>query len=212
VNTNYTWAHDLSDSDQEGGVNDYEVPTMIRQVDYGNDENEIRSRIAGGVTYYLPFGQNKHGLLRAATNGWQLNALRRWMTGQAFTVLNGDAQINNGVNSSDRPNKIGDPFHNVPAHLFFNRAAFAPQAFGTIGNERVNQLHGPHTRSLDLSGSKSFQLTEKVGLLFRAEFFNITNTPSFATPANDINSSSVGLITGTVGTPRQIQGSLKVFF
>lgn len=212
VNTNYTWAHDLSDSDQEGGVNDYEVPTMIRQVDYGNDENEIRSRIAGGVTYYLPFGQNKHGFLRAATNGWQLNALGRWMTGQAFTVLNGDAQINNGVNSSDRPNKIGNPFHNVPARLFFNPTAFAPQAFGTIGNERVNQLHGPHTRSLDLSGSKSFQLTEKVGLLFRAEFFNITNTPSFATPANDINSSSVGLITGTVGTPRQIQGSLKVFF
>jgi Carboxypeptidase regulatory-like domain/TonB dependent receptor len=212
VNTNYTWGHDLSDSDEEGGVNDYQVPTMIRQVDYGNDENEIRSRIAGGVTYYLPFGQAGHGFLHTVTGGWQVNALGRWMTGGTFTVLNGDAHINNGVNSSDRPNMIGNPFHNVPAGLFFNPAAFAPQPFGTIGNERVNQLHGPHTRSLDLSGSKSFQLTEKVALLFRAEFFNVTNTPSFAVPGNDINTSGVGLITGTVGTPRQIQGSLKVVF
>lgn len=212
VNMNYAWGHDLSDSDEEGGVNDYEVPTMIRQVDYGNDENEIRSRIAGGVTYLLPFGKTAHGFLGAVSTGWQLDALGRWMTGGPFTVINGHPEINNGVSTSDRPNEVGDPFQNVPAGLFFNPAAFAPQAFGTIGDEKVNQLHGPHTRSLDMSGSKEFKITENVGLRFRAEVFNITNTPSFATPANDISTSRVGLITGTVGNPRQIQGSLKVVF
>lgn len=216
VNANYTWERDISDTDVEGGTDDYEVPTMIRQIDYGTDENEIRSRIAGGITYDLPFGQTAQGLRRAAIGGWQFNALGRWSTGGPFTIEDSaqPAAINNGVNSSDRPNRIGNPYKNIPEGLYFNPAAFAAQPLGTVGNVGKNTMRGPHYRSLDLSGSKDFALTERLTMRFRVEAFNITNTPTFANPTSDINSGSVGLITSTLGNtnPRQIQGSLKLIF
>jgi hypothetical protein len=216
VNMNYTWESDLSDSDVETGVGDYEVPTMIRQLDYGVDENEIRSRLAGAVTYNLPFGQLSHGLRHTAIGGWQLSALGRWSTGGPFTILDSaqPAAINNGVSSSDRPNKIGDPYKNVPKGLYYNPAAFAPQTFGTVGNVGVDTMRGPHYRGLDMSASKEFNLTEGIALRFRTEAFNITNTPTFANPSGDINSGSAGLITSTLSNanPRQIQGSLKFLF
>jgi hypothetical protein len=227
MSTNFTWERDISDTDVEGGADDFEVPSMIRKIDYGTDENEIRARIGGGLTYYLPFGQSAHGIERAAIGGWQLNALGRWATGGVFSIedsatildpISGNSvpAINNGVNTSYRPNWVSgvNPFKNIPAGRFFNAAAFQTQPVGTIGNVEKNTMRGPHLRSLDLSASKDFKLTEQVTLRFRAEAFNITNTPTFANPSGDINSSSVGLITSTLSNtnPRQIQGSLKFVF
>jgi len=220
---NYTFMHDMSDNMSEGGENDYEDLLRIRQYDYGNDENEIRSRIAGGVSYTLPFGKTSHGLAREAIGGWQLNALGRWQTGGVFSVSNSarlpgleTAYINNGISGSDRPDMVAGqgPFSNVPAGLFFNPAAYTQHAIGVQGDTRGNALHGPHYRSLDLGLNKEFQIYERLALRFRAEVFNITNTPTFSNPGGDINSGSVGQLNGTLGTtnPRQIQGSLKFVF
>ena len=41
---------------------------------------------------------------------------------------------------------------------------------------------GPHWRSLDFSVFKDFTVTERFKLSFRAEAYNITNTPNFSLP------------------------------
>lgn len=64
-------------------------------------------------------------------------------------------------------------------HEFFNTAAFVPQPTGTNGNEVRGSLFGPDFRHVDLSIFKDFPVTERVRLQFRAESFNISNTPSF---------------------------------
>jgi hypothetical protein len=69
---------------------------------------------------------------------------------------------------------------------------------------------------LDLSIFKDFRISERSRLQFRAEFFNLTNTPAFANPGNtNFAVSNFGQITGLVdgaNDPREIQFALKLYF
>jgi hypothetical protein len=47
---------------------------------------------------------------------------------------------------------------------------------------------------------------------FRVEVFNLTNTPSFGTPATAIDTATAGRVTSTFSTPRQMQLGLKFNF
>ena len=94
-------------------------------------------------------------------------------------------------------------------------------AFGNIG---VGAVRGPAQHNFDIVVLKSTQLTERVGIDFRAEFFNAFNTPQFANPNNlnaGISASGVfvpdptatfGQITATNVNPRLIQFALKLHF
>jgi hypothetical protein len=60
---------------------------------------------------------------------------------------------------------------------------------------------------------RTFHLTERQGLQFRAEFFNLFNTPNFGLPVNDHNAGpAFGLITSTASNPRIVQFALKYQF
>ena len=65
---------------------------------------------------------------------------------------------------------------------------------------------------LDLTIEKNFVITESKRLEFRAEAFNISNTPTFAAPGATIGSSSAGIITSTLNAGRVLQGALKFYF
>jgi len=49
-------------------------------------------------------------------------------------------------------------------------------------------------------------------LQFRAEFFNLFNTPQFDLPNASIGDPGAGRITGIVGNPRQVQFALRFAF
>jgi hypothetical protein len=60
---------------------------------------------------------------------------------------------------------------------------------------------------------KKFPITEAMFFEFRAEAFNIWNTPQFAPPSNNtINTIGFGAITSLAIPPRQIQFALKFYF
>ena len=63
----------------------------------------------------------------------------------------------------------------------------------------------------DLSLAKSFAITERYRLQFRAEAFNATNTANFGFPAANINAANVGAIT-SADEPRRVQFALKLIF
>jgi hypothetical protein len=67
---------------------------------------------------------------------------------------------------------------------------------------------------MDLSIGKTFRIGEQQRVLFRTEFLNLANHPSFAIPAAaDVrNPSSLAKINSTIGNPRLIQFSLKYSF
>jgi hypothetical protein len=64
---------------------------------------------------------------------------------------------------------------------------------------------------------RSFALREHVNLQFRAEAFNLTNTPAFflpsaASPALTIGNASFGKLSSSSATGRQLQFGLKLVF
>jgi hypothetical protein len=75
----------------------------------------------------------------------------------------------------------------------------------------------PPFHRLDLSFFKEIRTTERTHIEFRAEFFNLTNTPNFALPSrrNFIDTQHFGTITSTrdaPNDPREIQFALKFYF
>ena len=86
-----------------------------------------------------------------------------------------------------------------------------PRQF-TFGNSGRNVLRGPGRVNLDLSLFKAFPILERVQLQFRAEFFNLFNTPQFDLPFATIGSPGAGTVTSLVGNPRQIQFGLRLAF
>jgi hypothetical protein len=71
---------------------------------------------------------------------------------------------------------------------------------------------------VDFSLFKNTKISERVGLLFRAEVFNIPNHPNFSIPASSAvfagatYSPSAGDITTTATAARQMQFGLKLIF
>ena len=74
-----------------------------------------------------------------------------------------------------------------------------------------NILYGPGTFLMDFSALKNFRITEGSRIQFRAEFFNLFNTPLFNNPSTSVTDSRFGQITGA-RDPRIIQLALKVYF
>lgn len=216
IQANYTWAHALGDNVgfSAGGLFTSADPNNTKTVEYGNSELDVRDRFAMMLTYRLPFGDHLHGISAIAAKGWQFNAIDVWETGQPFTVANSSSRTNTGV-GTDRPNQLRAP-HVVTKTLsrWFDTTAFAAQPLGTLGTTSRNSVYGPSFRHFDTSVFKDFDLTERAKLQFRAEAFNLSNTPNFGQPGSTLGTSTFGVVTSlrTNALPRQLQFALRLSF
>ena len=118
------------------------------------------------------------------------------------------------VRRNERPNCIGDPVpgdQSITHWLDIN--AFQRAARGTFGNCPVGVARAPGYNNVDAVLSKQFKAGGPRYFEFRAEAFNLTNTPSFGPPARDINvTNTFGQITSTVSTARTVELVLKFYF
>jgi hypothetical protein len=86
-----------------------------------------------------------------------------------------------------------------------------PQTF-QFGDSGRNIINGPGLSTYDFSLSKDFRISEKTGLEFRSEFFNLLNRPNFALPNRSIGSRAAGTISSVITNARQIQFGLRLHF
>jgi hypothetical protein len=84
-----------------------------------------------------------------------------------------------------------------------------PFTFGGAGRT-LPDVRGPGLKNIDFSLFKNFALIERVSLQFRAESFNLTNTPSFSDPNQNFSNNAFGRIYGTSNAARQVQVGLKL--
>ncbi len=229
VNANYAFARNLTHLVDNGEQNN--TLSNNRQYDWGNSGIGFKHKINFRVNYELPFGKSADGLKKQLLAGWQVNTITFWQSGEPFTVFDGQNLINLPNTTQDRPNQIAGQkctVDNPSISNWINLNAWQQQPIGNPGNEGARQCYGPHWRSVDFSIFKDFTVTEKAKLSFRAEAYNISNTPNFALPNNVISSWTVsrqpsgvptraaafGQITATnLGfTPRVMQLALKLTF
>jgi outer membrane receptor protein involved in Fe transport len=134
----------------------------------------------------LPFGSGKRlATGRAASailGGWQVNGLLSIYSGSPFSVSASDTLSLPG--STQRADQVkpevaifGDP------SSYFDPTAFAGVTGARFGTAGYNSLRGPGVSNLDFSIYRTFKITEKLTTQFRAEVFNLTNTPHFSNPS-----------------------------
>jgi hypothetical protein len=92
-----------------------------------------------------------------------------------------------------------------------DRASFAAPGANRFGNAGRNSLRGPGFVSYDLSVVRNFALGEAARLEFRGEAYNLTNTPRWGNPVNNVNDSSFGQILSAAGE-REVQLALRLTF
>jgi Carboxypeptidase regulatory-like domain len=157
------------------------------------------------------YGSNANAVVQNVLGGWQVAGVTTARSGEAFDVLMGSDLTNTGA-FPPRPDVVHNPYDfsfdaptqaalgcSHPGHqtldCWFNQAAFvAPPLASTpglcggqcfardFGNAGRAILRGPDLVNFDFSAYKTFRLREKLGLVFRAEFFNIFNHPNFNLP------------------------------
>ncbi len=182
-----------------------------------------------GYMYELPFGSGKKwakngGPTGAILGGWQINGMFSAFMGRRTTLGASGASLNMPDNAQT-PDQVGKLRYTGctgpdPGCTYFDTSAFAPVnevRFGTVGR---NTLRVPGVVNMDLSVFRTFKITERLDVQFRAEAFNISNTPHFLGPDTDVNSSSFGQISGTDsgsdtfagGQSRQFRFGLRISF
>jgi hypothetical protein len=107
--------------------------------------------------------------------------------------------------------KVGDD------GVWFDTSAFARPTGVSFGDVGRNTMRGPGVVNLDLSLFRNFKITERFNLQFRAESFNVSNTPHFSNPNRDINSSNFGTIQSTqsldaMGRSREFRFGVRLGF
>ena len=203
-------------------------------VDRGNSDFDIRHSSTVGATYDLPFRSSKR-VLQGLFSGWSLDSFILARSAPPVNLV-GPTFFAGGVALASRPNVIsGMPLEihgsQYPGGKIFNRTAFTAAPAGTQGNFGRNVLRGFEAWQADVGLQRQFHVTERLGLRFRAEFFNIFNHPNFGNPTNLLTSPLFGRSTQTlanslgtggasgglnplyqVGGPRSIQFALKLTF
>lgn len=218
LTTAYTYAKaiDLSGADN-GGLWVY----INAQRSRARADGDRRHVFVQSYVYELPFGKGKRFLTTGPAaqilGGWQMNGLLTLMTGEPFN-LSVAGGIINAPGNSNTPNLNGEfkALKNVgPGTYWFDTSVFTSPAAGTFGNLGRNILSGPGFAHLDASIFRTFKVTERWNVQFRAESINFSNTPHFNNPNGDITSPNFGRVTGVNGAPngpREIQLGLKVTF
>ena len=98
---------------------------------------------------------------------------------------------------------------------WFNAAAFTAPGTYEIGNMTrwAPNIRFGATRHADVAILKNFRWRERWKAQFRAEMFNMTNTPQFGRANTTLGNADFGRVSGTTNIgPRNIQLGLRIQF
>jgi hypothetical protein len=220
----YTWAHAIDNApDPLDSSEGHKYSTIADPTNYGreraNSNLDIRHSFVATSIYELPFGKGKqwggdwNGVMQAIAGGWQFNPIVTIQTGVPF-----DVTINGIYGQNSRPDITGASHLLGHINEWFDTSLYAAPppggaGFARAGNSPRNPYHGPGRAFGDMAFFKNFQMGERVKMQFRAQFYNITNTPQYTQPDGNKSDGNFGKITNTIlDAERQIEFGLRFTF
>ncbi|MDQ2854919.1 MAG: hypothetical protein M3R68_01210, partial [Acidobacteriota bacterium] len=223
----YTFAKSVDDASNffsSAGDPNFPQNSYDLRAERGRSNFDVRHRLSASYSYDLPFGKGRAyladaGWVSTLLSGWQTFGIVTLQSGRPFTVAllsdidnSGTGRSILGFGANDRPNVTGDPrLDQRTTDRWFNPAAFTFPARGTFGNAGRNSLDGPSYQNVNVSFMKNTNLSERLNLQLRAEFFNLFNHPNFDLPDNFLGSPTFGRIS-SARDPRHIQFGVKLLF
>jgi hypothetical protein len=159
--------------------------------------------------------------VRALASNWRVSGILSARSGSRLNITSGRDNAFVGI-SGQRVNLVGDDIYGPGKDTsglepgeqisnYFDRAAFAQPALGTLGSATRNIAVGPAFWQVDLAISKLVPVaTQRLEL--RLETFNLFNTFNWGNPVTNFNSGTFGRITTQAGAPRILQFGVKYDF
>ena len=228
----YTWSKTLStDAAKDfrsgrGGTTPGDQLDMRQR--YGRSELSRPHRFVFSYVYEVPNIAGQNRFVGKVVGGWSVSGVATFQTGSPASLLYTNATNVTGI-TSDRaqmapgcthadlvtPGRMQDKLNN-----YFNRQCLTtPPVVGAdgrataFGNTGVGIVLGPAQQNIDMSIARKLALFSESKILeFRAEFFNLFNTPQFSGPDTTLNSSTFGVISTTSVNPRFMQLAMKLSF
>jgi hypothetical protein len=212
-NINYTLSKSM-DLFSDEGLFQIEHDQNHPELNWARSDFDRRHRLILSWVWELPFSGNRW------TDGWQISGVGTFQSGRPFTITDEDFSgflygsqnprpgLAPGMTLDDQTTS-GSTTSRVDEYL--NRDAFVSSGaqFGTLPR---NSVTGPSQQRVDVSLGKMTRLAGRAAVELRLEAYNVTNTPSFRNPVNDIGAANFGQITRTRGGPRLIQLGAKLRF
>ncbi len=219
ANVTYAWGHAFDNADNvlanEGGailVGANGTPLLKYQ--RGSSNNDQRQLFGAAAIYDLPFGRgrmfggNMPKALDEVVGGWQWDNIIGLATGTPLDISGSSGP--NGRPDYHGGCKTGVSWQvwiKCPAGAFTNPA-------GLVGDLPRNFFPGPGTKEWDMSLIKSFSITERAKAEFRAQVYNLTNTPNFQDPDANYQNGDFGQLTSVRQSPpdRELEVALRISF
>ncbi|MFT4112429.1 carboxypeptidase regulatory-like domain-containing protein [Silvibacterium sp.] len=221
VITSFTWGKGLGyQTSDDGGL----LFWLDQRHNYAPNDFDHRLNFEESLTYDLPWGPNKrwlnHGVAASVIGGWKLSAIISIYSGLPF-----DVEANGGTLNTPGQQQMANlvkPFHVThgigASRYWFDPTSFSQPAgcpttgtcqltYGSVmGNVGRNAYYGPGYIQDNVSLFKTFRLWEELSLETRADAFQLSNTPQFASPSSSLTSTTFGKVTSTVGSGTGING------
>lgn len=166
--------------------------------------------------YLLPFGKGQaylqNGPAGYILGGWSLSGSLSCESGTPFTITGSGGSLGPSASGSSQLADVLSKSNMIlgghdSAHPYFNTANFqdpaqtqllasgsscstANAAVCRFGNAGLHSLRGPGLTNPSISVARIFAISDRFGMVFRAEAFNLTNTPQFSNPASGAGSIS----------------------
>lgn len=189
-----------------------------RRLERDVSSGDIPNVTAISYTYDLPIGPSHRlhpeGIAGKFANGWQLAGFVSVQSGLPLAVTQTTNFNATAGFATQRPSCVAPtqlPASQRSTAEYFNVSAFQITPQFQIGTCSRNPVRGPAYRDGDLALVKRTVIRESLSMDFRAEVFNLTNTPPLGAPNVTKGSSAFGTIT-SAGDPRVIQLALKFNF
>lgn len=201
INAAYTYSHSDSNAPDSGnsslGVQQYYPQDL--ELDRGPDPNVVKHRVVANATWDVPVGRgrrigsNMPGWTNTLFGGWTVSTIFQARSGQNLTPffslgyssitpynLGFTPDTTNGFGDRWRLDRVGNPASGGANGQFFNPAAYALPAPGTIGNDRRNSLVGPGTWVANFAFYKDVIARKRARLQLTVTLDNAFNHPQFA--------------------------------
>jgi len=227
VSYTFSKALDSTTSNGSGGdLNNVTNPYAGWRYDFGPSQFDRRNNFFANFVYEIPlFRANGSHLVRGALGGWEVSGIITEESGAPLNLgVSGHSASSILNNTGNRPNLTGSISYPKTAAQWFNPAAFSAPACTVggsgadcYGNLPFDAIRGPGRNNFDLSLTKSFAVTERFKVMFRADAFNAWNHTQFKGDANNggigtaVGSGNFGQVTQAFDG-RQFQLSLKLVY
>jgi len=182
-----------------------------------------------GLVYELPFGRGRkyltEGIGDVLAGGWRVSAIHYYASGApvalgttvALPIFAGTNRATVQTYDGWRGATTSGDFDPQTDRFFQPASFFGTQRSDTFGNAtRYNpKLRQFPNYNENLSLAKSFNMTEKIRLDFRAEAFNLLNRVRFGMGPVTLQDNNFGRLTSNsdvLNEPRRMQLALKLYW